>query len=60
MEIVDSGLDLSVYAKLGDQMCCGRTAEDQDLLARFKELVARFDVNQYAASVKVFALKPTK
>jgi arsenite methyltransferase len=60
VEIIDSGLDLSVYAKLGDQMCCGQTAEEQDLLARFKELIARFDVNQYAASVKVFALKPAE
>jgi hypothetical protein len=58
VEIIDSGLDLSVYTKLGDQMCCGQAAEDQGLFARFKELIARFDVNQYAASVRVSAVKP--
>jgi hypothetical protein len=58
VEIIGSGLDLNVYAKMGDQMCCGDSAADQGLFARFKELIARFDVNQYAASVKVFALRP--
>ncbi len=58
VEIINSGLDLSVYAKLGDQMCCGQAAEDQSLFQRFKELIERFDINQYAAAVKVFALKP--
>ena len=58
VEIIDSGLDLSVYTKLGDQMCCGQAAEDEGVFARFKELIARFDVNQYAASVRVSAVKP--
>ncbi len=58
VEIIDSGLDLSVYAKLGNQMRCAKAAAEHDLFARFKKLLERFDVNQYAASVKVFALKP--
>ncbi len=57
VQIVDSGLDLTVYTKMGDQMCCG-TATDSDLFQRFSELLRQCDINQYAASVKVFALKP--
>lgn len=37
--------------------CC-RPGDDADLLARLAELLKHYDVNAYAASVKVFALKP--
>lgn len=58
VQVVDSGLDLTVYTKLGDQMCCGAAAADSELFQRFRALVQQYDVNQFAASVKVFALKP--
>ncbi len=40
--------------------CCGSEAphEDQALHDRLKDLLKRYDVNQYAASVKVYAVKP--
>jgi len=37
--------------------CCGGAAKP-DLHARLKDLVTRYNVNDYAASVKVFAVKP--
>lgn len=58
VQIVDSGLDLTVYTKMGDQMCCGSAAGDSDLFNRFNELLRQFDINQFAAAVKVFALRP--
>ena len=39
--------------------CCGPGAEGE-LHSGLKELLARFDVNDYAASVKVFAVKPKR
>ncbi|WP_165252253.1 arsenite methyltransferase [Paludisphaera soli] len=41
--------------------CCGPTrgANTPELLERLAELVRRYDVNDFAASVKVFAVKPT-
>jgi hypothetical protein len=36
--------------------CCSGTT---DVHARLRDLLARYDVNDYAASVKVFAVKPT-
>jgi arsenite methyltransferase len=40
--------------------CCGGGAEavSEDLHARLADLLKRYDVNEYAASVKVFAVKP--
>lgn len=58
VQIVDSGLDLTVYTKMGDQMCCGSAAADSDLFQRFSELLRHYDINQFAAAVKVFAIKP--
>jgi SAM-dependent methyltransferase len=37
--------------------CCGTGAEG-DLQSSLKDLLARYNVNDYAASVKVFAVKP--
>jgi arsenite methyltransferase len=75
VEIVDSGADLNAYAKvegqsgccspaMGDgstntQACCTPDASQtlhQDLAA----LLSKYDVNAAAASVKVYALKPTE
>ena len=48
------------YFDANDNNCCGGEAEPvaEDLHARLAELLKRYDVNQYAASVKIFALKP--
>lgn len=38
--------------------CCGPdSSSDADVLARLAELVKKYDINEYAASVKVFAIK---
>lgn len=59
VQIIDSGADLSAYAKLAEgACCCGPSAGNSELHQRFTELLRRFDINQFAASVKVFALKP--
>jgi arsenite methyltransferase len=70
VEIVDSGTDLNAYAKVEGQSgccspgmesssspCCGPDTSKtlhQDLTA----LLAKYDVNAAAASVKVYAIKP--
>jgi arsenite methyltransferase len=66
VEIVDSGADLNAYAKAenvsaglasGSYTCCSPAAAlDQDLSA----LRAQHDVNRAAASVRVYALKPSR
>jgi arsenite methyltransferase len=59
--VVDSGSDLNAYSKVENQSACcspatasSSTAVHDDL----KALLDRYDVNDYAASVKVFAIKP--
>jgi arsenite methyltransferase len=64
VEIVESGSDLNAYAKIENQSgCCspamasefrGTTSLHEDL----SSLLSTYDVNQAAASVKVYALKP--
>jgi len=73
VEIVDSGSDLNAYAKvenqagccspamvagnpsqLADSSCCAPASLHEDLT----KLLAEYDVNAAAASVKVFAIKP--
>lgn len=41
-----------------DSGCCSPTAADEALHARLLELLTRYDVNEYAASVQVYAVKP--
>ena len=43
----------------GSYTCCGPAPAktEADLLDRFTELLSRYNVNEYAASVKVFAIK---
>lgn len=53
--LLGTGLDLD------DAGCCsaGQAAVVDDALhARLADLLRRYDVNDYAASVKVFAVKP--
>ncbi len=78
VEIIDTGADLSVYAKIeGQSMCCTPRNESRsggcagtggglpdlpELQPEFHnqlaELLQKYDVNDFAASVKVFAVKP--
>ncbi len=38
--------------------CCGGSSEGPSLHAGLIYVLERYDVNQYAASVKVYAVKP--
>ena len=71
VQVVDSGKDLNAYAKVENQAgCCSppkpksggcgcsSKADATDLHNRLAELVTRYNVNDYAASVKVYAIKP--
>ena len=70
VQIVDAGADLNAYAKVegqngccspameaGEAACCA-SSEDEGVHAGLAKLLERHDVNDYAASVKVFAVKP--
>lgn len=70
VQVVDAGKDLNAYAKVeggegccspvpnSSGSCCGATGEAApDLQNDLKLLLTRFDVNEYAASVRVFAVK---
>jgi arsenite methyltransferase len=74
-EILDTGSDLNVYAKIENQSaccqpagqgglavvdggsCCG-TANTPELLSGLADLIRRYDVTDFAASVRVYAVKP--
>ena len=56
--LVDSGADLNAYAKVENQSACCSPAMP-NLHKDLYELLATYDVNAAAASVKVYALKPT-
>jgi len=73
VQVIDSGADLNAYAKVenqsgccspsmepaaGKSSCCGGSAPKPELHSRMADLLKRYNVNDYAASVKVFALKP--
>ena len=74
VEVVDTGADLNAYAKVENQAgccsppasglpvvdsgCCSPDPTNDTLHARLLDLLTRYDVNDYAASVRVFALKP--
>ena len=40
------------------ESCCGSSTPDGTLHDRLRDLLTRYNVNDYAASVKVFAVKP--
>lgn len=71
--IQDSGSDLNIYKEGGSAACCGlaepassccAAAEPEETNAAYhdqmKELLEAIDANDYAASVKIFGLKPQK
>lgn len=68
VEIVDSGADLNAYAKVENQAACCSPAmestcraapiESSPLHEDLTALLAQYDVNTAAASVKVYAIKP--
>ncbi len=74
VEVIDSGADLNAYAKIENQSGCGSAASsnlpvaetgwcsaqpaDDTLHRRLLNLLRRYNVNDYAASVRVFAVKP--
>jgi len=65
--VIDSGNDLNVYTKVENQSgCCSAPRVESGTLPvagadslhdRLGELLKRYDVNKYAASVRVFAIK---
>jgi len=55
--VVDSGADLNAYSKVeGQGGCC--TPSGSDVHGGIDHVLRRYDVNEYAASVKVYAVKP--
>lgn len=74
VEIVDSGADLNAYGKVENQAACcapemgavssgaccssSLSSDITPVHGELKDLLARYDINQAAASVKVYAIKP--
>jgi arsenite methyltransferase len=69
VQIIDTGADLNIYAKIDKQAgCCspatsGNLAVVSDCCApsvhnQLADLLSRYNINEFAASVKVYALKP--
>jgi arsenite methyltransferase len=59
VEMVDSGADLTVYSKVEKQTaCCSPgTSCGSNVHDSLHELMQRYNINDYAASVKVYAVK---
>ncbi len=57
VDVIDSGADLNAYAKVDGQSGCCSPAPQGPVHAGLSELLSRYDVNEYAASVKVYAIK---
>ena len=67
VQIVDSGVDLNAYSKVENQSgCCSPGMNGLPIISdccseihrELGELLARHNVNDYAASVKIYAVKP--
>ncbi len=59
VDIVDTHKDLNVYSQIeGEQSCCSANAADsRDMHRQLAELMRKYNVNDYAASVQVYTLK---
>src|SRR5215475_3496567 len=72
VEIVDTKRDLTIYSNIDSQessranaaslpvassSCCGSSEKERGF-DRLSDLLSRYDVNDYAASVRVYAVKP--
>ena len=60
VEVIDSHADLTAYAKVEKQTACcspGMSCDAGDMHARLIELFSRYNINDFAASVKVYAIK---
>lgn len=70
--VIDTGADLNAYAQVADQCCCSSPSmaghhsalagditcnSSSELHAELGRLLARYDINHYAASVRVYAIK---
>lgn len=74
VEVIATGADLNSYSKVEnpggccsppasslpvvETGCCSNDPSDDGLHRRLSDLLGRYNVNDYAASVKVFAVKP--
>jgi len=65
VQIIDSRQDLNAYAELDEpsgccepSSCCGTSTDQPSVHQGLTDLLRKFDINQYVASVRVFALKP--
>jgi hypothetical protein len=68
VQIIDTGADLNAYAQVeGQAGCCSPAMGDGlpmvsscsfDLHGEIRELLARYNVNDYVASAKISAVKP--
>jgi arsenite methyltransferase len=66
VQVIDTRRNLNIYAKIENQSscCCSGDSSSQsaakknvELVREMAEIIARHDVNDYAASVQVYALK---
>ena len=73
VEVIDTRADLNAYAKVENQGgccppaaslpvvesgCCSTAKAEDTLHARLLDLLTRYNVNDFASSVRVFAVKP--
>jgi SAM-dependent methyltransferase len=61
VEIIDTGADLNAYSKVENQSGCCSASPSQsatDAHSQLRALLSKYNVNDYAASVKVYAIKP--
>jgi arsenite methyltransferase len=68
VQIIDSGVDLNAYSKVeGQSGCCSPSMDNglpivtccsSDVHNKLGDLLARYNINEFAASVKIFAVKP--
>jgi SAM-dependent methyltransferase len=62
VQVIDARKDLNAYAQAGQNGCCSDTCcsnpASSDLHEQLASLLARYNINEYAASVAVYALKP--